>query len=171
MRSDWHASGLGSGEYPLSRVLRLSVPLLQRVTLSWQSNRPLLRRGPLAPALLRGRAANGHQWPGAASAASMPRCPLRNTCARPPKVAIYVVCEISVRQKKRARAPRFDRSHAPRGSGSHDALRHRTRSVQGCIPTRERGNDQASSFTFDLHPRQPKHHKTRLGCRPNAGDA
>ncbi|AZD29497.1 hypothetical protein C4K23_2748 [Pseudomonas chlororaphis] len=34
-------------------------------------------------ALLRGHAATGHPWPGAASAASLPRYPLRNACVRP----------------------------------------------------------------------------------------
>jgi hypothetical protein len=40
-------------------------------------------RHALTPALLRGPAAIGHPWPGAATAASLPRCPLRNTCVRP----------------------------------------------------------------------------------------
>ncbi|VVO46530.1 hypothetical protein PS880_00068 [Pseudomonas fluorescens] len=40
-------------------------------------------RHALTPALLRGPAAIGHPWPGAATAASMPRCPLRNACVRP----------------------------------------------------------------------------------------
>jgi hypothetical protein len=35
-----------------------------------------------------------------------------------------------------------DRSHALRGNASRDAPRPVTRSVTGCIPTRERGNDQ-----------------------------
>jgi len=34
-------------------------------------------------ALLRGPAAIGHPWPCAATPASMPGCPLRNTCERP----------------------------------------------------------------------------------------
>jgi hypothetical protein len=96
--------------------------------------------GSLAPALLRGHAAIGHPWPGAASAASMPRCPLRNACARPSKVAPCGVCDIAARHTMIA-------------------------------PTRSVRNDQAFLFAFDLHPRQPRHHKTRLGCRPNAGDA
>ncbi len=40
-------------------------------------------RHALTPALLRGPAATGHPWPGAASAASLPRYPLRNACVRP----------------------------------------------------------------------------------------
>ena len=40
-------------------------------------------RHALTPALLRGPAAIGHPWPAAATAASLPRCPLRNTCVRP----------------------------------------------------------------------------------------
>ncbi len=40
-------------------------------------------RHALTPALLRGHAATGHPWPGAASAASLPRYPLRNACVRP----------------------------------------------------------------------------------------
>ena len=40
-------------------------------------------RHALTPALLRGPAAIGHPWPGAATAASLPRCPLRNACVRP----------------------------------------------------------------------------------------
>ncbi len=40
-------------------------------------------RHALTPALLRGPAAPGHPWPGAASAASLPRYPLRNACVRP----------------------------------------------------------------------------------------
>ncbi|EJL07228.1 hypothetical protein Pchl3084_2690 [Pseudomonas chlororaphis subsp. aureofaciens 30-84] len=48
------------------------------------SIRPLAKaRGTLTPALLRGPAATGHPWPGAASAASLPRYPLRNACVRP----------------------------------------------------------------------------------------
>lgn len=42
-----------------------------------------------------------------------------------------------------------DGSHALRGNPVYDALRHacvraRTRSVLGCVPTQERGNDQTS---------------------------
>jgi|GEM_PF-1408835 len=40
-------------------------------------------RHALTPALLRGPAATGHPWSGAASAASLPRYPLRNACVRP----------------------------------------------------------------------------------------
>jgi len=51
---------------------------------SCPSIRPLAKaRGALTPALLRGPAATGHPWPGAASAASLPRYPLRNACVRP----------------------------------------------------------------------------------------
>ena len=91
--------------------------------------------GSLVPVLLRGHAAIGHPWPGAASAASMPRCPLRNACARPSKVALCGVCDIAARHTMIA-------------------------------PTRSVRNDQAFLFAFNLHPPQPRHHKTRLGCRP-----
>jgi hypothetical protein len=48
------------------------------------SVRPLAKaRCSLAPVLLRGPAAIGHPWPGAASPASMPGCPLRRTSIRP----------------------------------------------------------------------------------------
>ena len=40
-------------------------------------------RHALTPALLRGPAAIGHPWPGAANPASMPGCPLRRTSSRP----------------------------------------------------------------------------------------
>jgi hypothetical protein len=40
-------------------------------------------RHALVPVLLRGPAAIGHPWPGAATAASLPRCPLRRTSTRP----------------------------------------------------------------------------------------
>ncbi len=69
------------------------VSLLQRVTFEKrESNQsalaPFVRclavaRHALAPVLLRGPAAIGHPWPGAANPASMPGCPLRRTCARP----------------------------------------------------------------------------------------
>ena len=50
--------------------------------------RPLAKaRCSLAPVLLRGPAAIGHPWPGAASPASMPGCPLRRTSTRPPEGA------------------------------------------------------------------------------------
>ncbi len=53
-----------------------------------KKSRPSIRclaraRHALTPALLRGPAATGHPWPGAASAASLPRYPLRNACVRP----------------------------------------------------------------------------------------
>ena len=52
------------------------------------SVRPLAKaRCSLAPVLLRGPAAIGHPWPGAASPASMPGCPLRRTSTRPPEGA------------------------------------------------------------------------------------
>ncbi len=69
------------------------VPLLQRVTFEKrESNQsalaPFVRclavaRHALAPVLLRGPAAIGHPWPGAANPASMPGCPLRRTSTRP----------------------------------------------------------------------------------------
>ena len=42
-----------------------------------------MARHALAPVLLRGPAAIGHPWPGAANPASMPGCPLRRTSTRP----------------------------------------------------------------------------------------
>ena len=48
---------------------------------------PSQAQGSLAPVLLRGPAAIGHPWPGAAKPASMPVCPLRRTCARPADAA------------------------------------------------------------------------------------
>ncbi|SDP62341.1 hypothetical protein SAMN04490202_5208 [Pseudomonas reinekei] len=69
------------------------VPLLQRVTFEKrESNQsalaPFVRclavaRHARAPVLLRGPAAIGHPWPGAANPASMPGCPLRRTSTRP----------------------------------------------------------------------------------------
>src|SRR5476651_946515 len=69
------------------------VSLLQRVTFEKrESNQsafaPFVRclveaRHALAPVLLRGPAAIGHPWPGAANPASMPGCPLRRTSTRP----------------------------------------------------------------------------------------
>ena len=47
--------------------------------------RPRLRRGSLAPALLRGPAYMGHPWPIKPLAASMRLAPLRNTSTRPPE--------------------------------------------------------------------------------------
>jgi len=79
--------------YPLLRSRPLRVPPLRRVTLEKpQSNQRALApdirclavaRHPLAPVLLRGPAAIGHPWPGAANPASMPGCPLRRTSTRP----------------------------------------------------------------------------------------
>jgi hypothetical protein len=64
------------------------------------------------------------------------------------------------------------------------SVRPVTRSVRGCIPTRSVGNDHLvpsgtgfSREAFDLDlllifiRKKPKHHKSRLGCRPNADDA
>ena len=48
----------------------------------------------LAKALLRGAAAIGHPWPGAATAASMPRCPLRNTCVWPLEMGQQITIKI-----------------------------------------------------------------------------
>ncbi len=47
--------------------------------------RPRLRRGSLAPSLLRRHAAKGHPWPIAALAASMPLDRLRSDSTRPPE--------------------------------------------------------------------------------------
>ncbi len=79
--------------YPFLRSRRLLVSPLRRVTLEKpQSNQsafaPFVRclakaRHALAPVLLRGPAAIGHPWPGAANPASLPGCPLRRTSTRP----------------------------------------------------------------------------------------
>jgi hypothetical protein len=86
--------------YPLSGVVLISVPPLRRVTFGKGApkvtKRSSSRFGPpssdsLTPATLRGHAAIGHPWPGAASAASMPRCPLRAACVRPAPKSRFVV--------------------------------------------------------------------------------
>ncbi|AZD15684.1 hypothetical protein C4K25_2755 [Pseudomonas chlororaphis] len=67
---------------PYGRSLLANAPKVTKR--SRPSIRPLAKaRGTLTPALLRGPAATGHPWPGAASAASLPRYPLRNACVRP----------------------------------------------------------------------------------------
>jgi len=70
----WFRSYSGSLLANAPKVTKRSCPTI----------RPLARaRGALTPALLRGPAAIGHPWPGAAIPASMPGCPLRNACVRP----------------------------------------------------------------------------------------
>ncbi len=77
--------GLGFRPYGGSLLANAGMPAQPKVTKrSRPSIRPLAKaRGALTPALLRGHAATGHPWPGAASAASLPRYPLRNACVRP----------------------------------------------------------------------------------------
>ncbi|AZD02123.1 hypothetical protein C4K27_2929 [Pseudomonas chlororaphis subsp. chlororaphis] len=71
--------------YGGSLLANAGMPAQPKVTKkSCPSIRCLARaRHALTPALLRGPAATGHPWPGAASAASLPRYPLRNACVRP----------------------------------------------------------------------------------------
>ncbi|CAI9008505.1 Outer membrane protein AlgE [Pseudomonas chlororaphis] len=72
----------GLGFRPYGGSLLANAPKVTKR--SRPSIRPLAKaRGALTPALLRGPAATGHPWPGAASAASLPRYPLRNACVRP----------------------------------------------------------------------------------------
>ncbi len=69
------------------------VPPLRRLTFEKRKSKqnascPTTRclasaRHALTPALLRGPAAKDHPWSSAAIPASMPGCPLRNTCVRP----------------------------------------------------------------------------------------
>jgi hypothetical protein len=97
------ARGL-TGTYPFLWSRLVLVPPLRRVTLEKrnaarpQSNQkalaPFVRclamaRHALAPVLLRGPAAIGHPWPGAANPASMPGCPLRRTSTRPLDGAVH----------------------------------------------------------------------------------
>ncbi|AZE29586.1 hypothetical protein C4K05_2893 [Pseudomonas chlororaphis subsp. aureofaciens] len=76
---------LGFRPYGDSLFSNAGVPAQQKVSKkACPSIRCLARaRHALTPALLRGPAATGHPWPGAASAASLPRYPLRNACVRP----------------------------------------------------------------------------------------
>jgi len=69
-------------------------------------------RHALAPVLLRGPAAIGHPWPGAANPASMPGCPLRRTSSRPLEGALRSKAEgeltldlMSGGNQKRTRSP------------------------------------------------------------------
>jgi hypothetical protein len=124
-------------------------------------------RHALAPVLLRGPAAIGHPWPGAANPASMPGCPLRRTCARPLEGA----CTAKAKRgglpaglfAQRLRVVVTDRSHAPRGNAAGDALRSTvdtslescarvTRSVTGCIPTRSVGTINSNNIASRLTP-------------------
>jgi hypothetical protein len=113
-------------------------------------------RHALAPVLLRGPAAIGHPWPGAANPASMPGCPLRRTSTRPLDGAytsrskaggeLTLGLMSGEKQKLYADLLYVDRSHALRGNAARDAPRSAvdarlescarvTRSVTGCIPT------------------------------------
>ncbi len=76
---------LGFRPYGDSLFSNAGVPAQQKVSKkACPSIRCLARaRHALTPALLRGPAATGHPWPGAASAASLPHYPLRNACVRP----------------------------------------------------------------------------------------
>ena len=72
-------------------------------------------RHALTPALLRGPAAIGHPWPGAATAASLPRCPLRNTCVRPLEKG-------ASRSGSKAKAKATARSTASRAGSQSDGV-------------------------------------------------
>ena len=61
--------------------------------------------GSLTPATLRGPAAIGHPWPGAALAASMPLGPRSKACVRPAPKSRFAASELS-RKKSKAKAKR-----------------------------------------------------------------
>ena len=76
----------GQGFAPDGRVtFSLRVQRESNLRESTPRIRPRLRRGSLAPSTRRGHAANGHPWPIAALAASMPLNLLRINSARPPE--------------------------------------------------------------------------------------
>jgi hypothetical protein len=111
--------------------------------------------GSLTPATLRGHAANGHPWPRAASAASMPRCPLRAACVRPAPKSRCVVSGLAwMKNKSEARAA-LDRSHAPRGNAAPDAPRPMTQSVMTVATTRSVG--AISNIQTDQGVSAPQH--------------
>jgi hypothetical protein len=151
----------GLGVYPLFAVLLVSVPPLRRVTFGKGApkvtKRSSSRFGPtssgsLTPATLRGHAAIGHPWPGAANAASMPRCPLRVACVRPAPKSRFGVSGLAwMKSKSRSEGKGKGKGknqaalvllivpHAPRGNVAPDALRPMTRSVMRGATTRSVG--------------------------------
>jgi hypothetical protein len=169
MRCVWHSSDFGPCVYPLFRVWLISVPPLRRVTfLSGKVTKTICSRfgppasGPLTPATLRGHAANGHPWPGAASAASMPRCPLRAACVRPAPKSRLVVSGLAWMKIKSEARVALDRSHAPCGSDQRAERvlfaigvrrfhrRHKLRLCEG-TPTKE-GPDTGAEALWLLSP-------------------
>ncbi|BBP57652.1 hypothetical protein PHLH4_12420 [Pseudomonas sp. St316] len=86
---DW----IGLGTYPLLRSRLPRVPPLRRVTFGRAPkvtknalpHHLVPRLGSACPnaGIAPRAAAKGHPWPSAATSASMPRCPLHNTCVRP----------------------------------------------------------------------------------------
>jgi hypothetical protein len=79
----------------------------------------------LTPALLRGPAAIGHPWPGAATAASLPRCPLRNACVRPLGKGQQIKIKSHSHGKIKRSQPRFTRQLLQREGCTH-ASHHST---------------------------------------------
>jgi hypothetical protein len=118
--------------------------------------------GTRTPTTLRGPAPNGHPCPDGALAASMPLDPLRVVCVWPAPRSRFVVPELSRTTAMRAGA------NAHRFPGS---CVHLPRSYRDCV----------SLIFLPVHmllllllllifiPRTFRHHKTRLGCRLNAG--
>ena len=99
-----------------------SESLLSNDTKGTKKSCPTIRplagaRGSLTPALLRGRAAKGPPWPIAASSASLPNCPLRKACVRPPGNGAG-----GSRSKARSKAKAVGVG-LPRRPGCHPSLR------------------------------------------------
>ena len=147
--------------------------------MSWLLVRFLLRRNTLTQATLRGHALNGHPCPSSALAASMRLGPLRAACVRPAPKSRLASSGLS-RTKSKIKSECERRF----GGGHTSSVRHKTpvavRLAGGGVRTiaaagkpdcyRKARNAHALALAFDLLPRNPRHRRTRLGCRPNAGD-
>ncbi len=108
-------------------------------------------RHALTPALLRGPAAIGHPWPGAATAASLPRCPLRNACVRPLGKGQQIKIKINVKSRSNGndngKINSFASKPAPTvglGASQRDWLADRTPSLASQAPTIDRYTALAS---------------------------
>ncbi len=103
--------------------------------------RPRLRRGALAPSLLRGPAYKGHPWPFTPLAASMPLAPLHSDSTRPPERGGWWRLLVRTKKAKPKQHQQSSKRLGPRSpsGGRVEVLRRGTRGMDAERGTKGQG--------------------------------